>query len=344
MSRYSSHKGVFDIGAFIEPLLPLSLAFGLYKDSLRYEVVWSTIPLLWFLGLAINYALIVVHELGHVFVARLLGWTVESVTIGQWHRLFSFSVGPATVTVRSAPSPGFVQTTPAAHENSVYKAGAFLLAGSLAEVGAGVSMFLLDRPPLIETPGELLLSYSRINVFCAVTYHVILNLWPRADTADDGHILSDGLLLRHVWRQSRLEPAYKDLSAKLEEAGRLCQDREFPEALRIINELALRHPENVLLQKQAAHLYSECGDTVAAEKIWRDLLGRPLGTPEVFAEILDSLSRLPLYHRRTDLLAAADGWTSEALRHSPHAITLKGTRGAILVELGRFDEGIEMLR
>jgi hypothetical protein len=44
------------------------------------------------------------------------------------------------------------------------------------------------------------------------------------------------------------------------------------------------------------------------------------------------------------LLKESDAWSAEALRYAPNAITLKGTRGSLLVEFGRTDEGISMLQ
>jgi tetratricopeptide (TPR) repeat protein len=89
-------------------------------------------------------------------------------------------------------------------------------------------------------------------------------------------------------------------------------------------------------------LLAESGDTAAAEAHMRALLKQPSGFLQK-AGLLDSLCCLPLFHGRKDLLAEADAWSNEALSYSPKAITLKGTRGSILIELGRIDEGIAML-
>ena len=45
-----------------------------------------------------------------------------------------------------------------------------------------------------------------------------------------------------------------------------------------------------------------------------------------------------------DLLPEAEAWNNEALRYAPDAITLKATRGGLLIELGQIDKGIVLLR
>ena len=59
---------------------------------------------------------------------------------------------------------------------------------------------------------------------------------------------------------------------------------------------------------------------------------------------LDALATEVLKHRVKFFLPEADAWSQEAFALEPEKITLKGTRGFILVKLGRFDEGEALLR
>ncbi len=61
------------------------------------------------------------------------------------------------------------------------------------------------------------------------------------------------------------------------------------------------------------------------------------------AYILDTLSSIVINHGQKQYLAQADGWSQEALKFAPHSKTLQGTRGVILVEQGKYDEGKQML-
>jgi predicted Zn-dependent protease len=59
--------------------------------------------------------------------------------------------------------------------------------------------------------------------------------------------------------------------------------------------------------------------------------------------ILDSLACIPLFSGKDEFLRQADDWSLHALEIEPSSLTLKGTRGGVLVELGRIEEGKQLL-
>jgi tetratricopeptide (TPR) repeat protein len=59
--------------------------------------------------------------------------------------------------------------------------------------------------------------------------------------------------------------------------------------------------------------------------------------------ILDHLACIVAIDGYKKYLNDADRWSQEALRLASYSKTLKGTRGAILIELGRYDEGKKLL-
>ena len=61
------------------------------------------------------------------------------------------------------------------------------------------------------------------------------------------------------------------------------------------------------------------------------------------AFILDNLACIVAMKGYKKYLNDADRWSQEAIRLASHSKTLKGTRGAILIELGRYDEGKKLL-
>jgi tetratricopeptide (TPR) repeat protein len=60
--------------------------------------------------------------------------------------------------------------------------------------------------------------------------------------------------------------------------------------------------------------------------------------------VLDQLASLPVYRGLTTYLDEADRWSREALSLAPESLTLQGTRGGILVERGRFEEALPLLK
>src|SRR5262249_32660167 len=59
--------------------------------------------------------------------------------------------------------------------------------------------------------------------------------------------------------------------------------------------------------------------------------------------ILEILASIVISHGQKQYLTQADGWSQEALKLASYSKTVQGTRGAILVELGKYDEGKQML-
>ena len=62
-------------------------------------------------------------------------------------------------------------------------------------------------------------------------------------------------------------------------------------------------------------------------------------TPANRADRLDLLASAILFNEFRELLQEADEWSREALVLAPDLITRKGTRGSVLVEQRRFEEG-----
>jgi membrane-associated protease RseP (regulator of RpoE activity) len=59
--------------------------------------------------------------------------------------------------------------------------------------------------------------------------------------------------------------------------------------------------------------------------------------------ILDTLVSIVIEHEKMEYLQKADTWSAQALALAGDIKTIQGTRGAILIELGRYSEGKQML-
>lgn len=60
-------------------------------------------------------------------------------------------------------------------------------------------------------------------------------------------------------------------------------------------------------------------------------------------EVLDALACLPLFYGYDELRDQAMNYADQAILEEPEAITFKGTKGSLLVESGRSEEGLELL-
>jgi hypothetical protein len=295
------------------------------------------------LGLVISYALIGVHELGHAVMAKLVGMRVFGITVGHWKRVLSFTVKGITVDIRAAPDSGYVNLDFTVESWRLVPLTAMFLAGIGAEALVMFWTALVPGPTAMDSFADIVVAYARVAIFWIGGWHIVLSLLPREFWIGDHLHRSDGRHIVNFWRargelaEQRALLAEGRAIGSLRESGRTAEARERTQAL------VDRCPQNIELQIYLATLCSESGDTYAAEALLRHALDKSGAEPAVRAQVLDSLACLPLYYDRPDLLREAEAWVGEALTASPHAITLNGTRGSILVELGRFDEAIQVL-
>jgi hypothetical protein len=343
MNRYSGGNSVLRAGAFVLPILPLTIMSAMYGDVMLHKPNLEETALLWVIGWMVSYLLIVIHESGHLLAARLVGIEIARVTIGHWRKLASFSVGKTQVFLRAAPSSGYVMPKPVLTRKPTAAIVLFVLGGVLAE-GAVVALALARTPPpQIATLGELVVVFVRINVIWIGAYQVIFNLLPGQGWLGGTKVATDGMLLLQLWQNRGNRAAEDQMLRELQGIEDLKQAGQYDAAIGKATALMNVHPKNLELRKFVASLHSSHGDWREAERMLREMLQEPPDSKSRTAELLDLLACLPLYTGCMDLLAEADAWTTEALNHVPNAITLKGTRGGVLVELGRLDEGIAML-
>jgi tetratricopeptide (TPR) repeat protein len=341
MNRYSAGHNWLYAGAYAGPIVPLWI-ISTYTDS-PYVATPLNIVLLWVAGFGISYGMIAAHELGHAAAARLVGIEITTINIGHWRRLFAFQWRKVEIVVRAAPSTGYVTLRPSPNLLSAPRMVPMLLAGVATEMGIVAVAALGSFPVAIQSFRDLLEVFCRISIVCLGGFHAIANLWP-TDTAIGGEAhATDGAQLLRFWKARSERPAEREVLSELMEIDRLIAAKRFTDARDRASGLAEKHPAQRQFRQVLAAIHAECGATEKAEAIWRELLTGPDLTKNKLAELLDSLCCLPLYHGRMDLLREADAWSNEALRYVPEAITLKGTRGGVLVELGRIDEGLVFL-
>jgi len=77
--------------------------------------------------------------------------------------------------------------------------------------------------------------------------------------------------------------------------------------------------------------------------LWNQLLNAENASDIERTYILDMLASIVIIHGQKQYLTQADGWSQEAMKLAGFSKTIQGTRGAILVELGKYEEGKQML-
>jgi tetratricopeptide (TPR) repeat protein len=183
-----------------------------------------------------------------------------------------------------------------------------------------------------------------IDFFLANAILLGLNLWPYKITTSAGVIENDGLALIRIpfSKQNKIEEqlsAYYFLASH--ELSRL---KQYAQAVRVCEEGLRLYPDAVLLRVQLGIVFLSLNEFEKSHAIFTGLLMRKDIQPGQKMIILNNIAYTNLLSGRTDLAEETNRYSEEAYKNLPWVPAVKGTRGAVLVETGRVDEGLLLLR
>jgi Zn-dependent protease len=288
---------------------------------------WQIPSLLWFyIGLAVG---VVCHELGHALCATCTGKRIRLISIGAGPLLLSKCFGEVRFQWHLLPFGGMVQCYPELRFRRL-RTLLFILGGIFGNIAVVASVAFLDLAGLVSPTAHTAL----ITIVIAQIVLVALNLVPYRMPVDGIRIGSDGLQLLSLFLPNNdwimPQQLYK---AQLEQysGGREVEPIWSPRSARIFyqvfrgdrwtNDEARREMQNALI----------------SELNHADL--RP--EEEMFA--LNALITCGLVYDDLELRHHLDEWSLRALALGPNNPTLIGSRGAALITLGRYEEGISLL-
>jgi hypothetical protein len=283
-------------------------------------VVWtaldprSSVPpvLIFFFGLAAAGAIsIVLHELAHFLVGRWLKLKPFYVVLGCGNLLFEKPIGGVTWSIRALPTGGYV--VPLMRATGIRNI-AFIAAGPAINL---ICLIVSARGlwkgwvNTYDWLGMPLFAVFLINI-CLLW----LSLTPRSHRMDGRVVHSDGkrLLESFAW-------------------GSQGADREVP-------------AKDSTADNDLVDVWRRIVDTQPAPRVLalyrENISSREAGTRERLLG-LDLFATAVLMYGATDWLREADRYSRELYEAKPDVWTIKGTRGAVLIELGDLQQGIKML-
>jgi tetratricopeptide (TPR) repeat protein len=289
----------------------------------------------------LHYAGLILHELGHLVCARAMGWQPVRLAIGIGHRLGGWQVGDLKVTFGSQFTSGYVQVFPRARAG--YRGRRLLLsaagpfASALFIIGLGV---LAQNPPRWHAvPG---LETGLIWVFLAECFFLATNLWPRTVRIDNRWVPNDGL---SMWRTlfARSKALDHEFAAHMLAQVAQVAPADPVKALALIARTGGMLPVSNLEREvmKIAWLFPYHAGAARAE--WSRLEQTERIGETGQADILDSLACIPLFYGLAGLIPEALAAIDRALALDPERITLRGTKGSLLIESDEVDAGERML-
>ncbi|MGA2174147.1 MAG: site-2 protease family protein [Verrucomicrobiota bacterium] len=302
---------------------------------------------IWLLNIGVVLGVVlastVLHEMGHAAAGTLAGHRMFSIEIGKGATVLEFKWLGVRWRFRTILFGGIVRALPKRRNCYRVKQSLFILGGPVATVLLALIAWkflwvdkLLEPSPIagFGPMGIILLSNSLLLAF---------SLWPHRGISAHGKIPNDALLLWQTWRQDRAKIAATFSYSYLFEADECCRDRKFTDAQKWLGEGLCAFPGNHLLAFSAATTLIFENKLDEARNALRALLTELADDPNLFPLLLNNIAYVDALLGRPELLPEADDFSRRALESAPWTVYFKGTRGIVLVELGRFEEGVALL-
>lgn len=320
---------VIAIGAFI---------FGAFALDVLSNFSWMKAGAL--VMLLAWFVLIVVHELGHAFMAAGLGWRVCRIVIGVGAPVARFRVWGVPVQISRYPVGGHVVPAPTSVAGARWKSSLVFAAGPAAELSVvALLVLLVGRERLLASPDDFA-TLSAQAIAVAALMGALLNLVPipsREGQATDGLGMIMSPLFPDEVFEERLALPYTTQAESLLLAGR----RE--QAVNVLREGVVRlggHLPALLLLAAALLEADAPRDVIDLLDPWitREDVPKSL-QPRILAVLA-----LALVRSRPDRLEDADAYTAHAHSLAPGYTSVRLARARVLLEQGQFHPALTALR
>jgi hypothetical protein len=275
-----------------------------------------------------------IHELGHFFCARAVSIQIQHLWLGRGPLLFYHRIGETTFELRLNLRAGGAAVPFRPLRYNRYAWMFFTLGGAIANA---ILLVLLILAFQIPWSGDVVSDprWALAGAACAQAMLIVRNLRPRSWVHDGRTISSDGQILL-------------DLARGKNKDG-MEQNAFFAGMLRRYASGA--EPE-FTASPAAERIFSHIvrADRSVDDKVRRDVddsllreLKRGGLTKEEELLVLDALMTDAVLYEDPALLAQIDTWSQRALALGPEVKTLRGTRGAALVSLRRYEDAKVLL-
>ena len=283
---------------------------------------------------------VIPHELGHALVALCLGMRLFTVCFGARGRiLFVRQVLGYDFVFHAVPLGGYVLCTPRQLCFARLRYFLTVLAGPLTNgLLIIIAWHLLARVSSNNMSFHILAGFVDGNVFT-----LALCLFPRKCRINHERVPNDGLLALTIPFMSRksLEAGHS-LTFYYEAMESLERDN-LARAEHWLEKGVAEYPGNLWALVARASMLSHQHEFAEARELYIGALSQPESTKDFQAYLWNNVAWMDLMIATPPLLEEADQFSRQALEEIPWLSYAKGTRGSVLIELGRIDEGVPLV-
>jgi len=285
------------------------------------------------------------HEFGHALVGRWLGLRVFKVFIGSGRTITRRKVLGIDTEFKAVPLGGFTFLTPVERRWCRLKQFASVLAGPLTSLVFCLAVLLFLPVEALWSLGSLDDGLAPAQVFFYANLLILVtNLWPHRFVSPLGTFSNDGRLLFEIAFMKR-ERVLEMLAWRYAmEAWVSHTEQRLDEAVGWVEDGLAHYPGNFHLLNFRGVLLLESGRFQEAADSFDVMKERSDLDSGMRAFIANNLAYAKLLAGGPTSLAEADRYSEEAMSLIGWVPAIRGTRGAVLLELGRIEEALPLLR
>ncbi len=282
--------------------------------------------------------MLAVHELGHAFAAKLLGWRVREIVIGFGRTLWQWQIGETRIKIKQAPVEGYVLPAPVEPKQIRLKSMLIYAAGPGAEILILALMLLLFGWDTVFNDSDQTSLIALKTLAIVIIVGAGFNLLPfRTEGA-----VSDGLGILSSPFMSDEAIETRLLTFELREVQQLLENDDADRALRLLEPLLEQFPGNlILLLTYGSALSASHQDDRARDFVRKNLANAGL-RDDKRRDWLLLQAHVELGTDEPDYMTL-DLALQKALAITPDAPDLIATKGASLVQRGKYEDGGSLL-
>jgi tetratricopeptide (TPR) repeat protein len=280
------------------------------------------------------------HELGHALAAMAVGMRLFTVSFGAKGRiLFVRQVLGHDFAFHAVLLGGYVLYTPKYLRFARLRDFVAVLAGPLANgLLLTVALYLLAGVSSNDRSFHVLAGFIYGSVLV-----LAISLFPRKYRVRNARTPNDGLLVLTIpFRSRKSLEAWHSLTFYYEAIESLkrgnVQDAEHWLAKGMV-----AYPDNWWAVIAQADVLSHQHKYAEARELYLRASNQPESTQEFRAYMWNAVAWMDLLIATPALLEEAEQFSRQALEEIPSSSYIRGTRGCVLVELGRIDEGLPLV-
>lgn len=310
-------------------------------------LLYTKIPmgiLTWLIGFQIAYVVsVVLHELAHAVTASWVGMWIYSVELGRGKPFKTWRWRDVDVHLCGYPTSGLVQAYALKARGHRWKSAAMIAAGPLASLllfCAFGAVLLFDLR--VDLAGYDALHWIATVMVPANGYIALVTLFPYSTWQGAKRVDNDGLMLIGLLKTTEANVQEAVTAGRIMRALRLSEKGELDRARRWL--LGALRRDNAARPEYLSWGVALLMNQGNKEEV-RSLMARVLKQAEdprlsldeqiqVFDAVITMLLELPPSELLDDALRIID----KLIEGCPQNVSLRGTRGGLLFELGRHDE------